>query len=228
MKLQEVDATVNEGLSKWVQLGLGSLAGAAGSSVGARKARSKFEEQHFIDTFVSKMTGMLSTVWPKIQERQQEAAIAKQMMDLINQGKPIVVGRQQVNPNTPQYGAYKAQYERTLANYEEFDLSQYLMQVITQYASGYNLSMSQGELLSLTKQVANTYESNRGLPVLKQIGKVLYDVVKQAQPAVSVEPSETARVKLASVTNLLDRMTTQDLQKLADEIKNKLEDRERQ
>jgi hypothetical protein len=225
MKLQEVDESVNESLSKWVQLGIGGLAGAAGSSVGAKRAKSRYEEEHFIDTFVGKMNGMLSIVWPKVQKSQQEAAIAKQMMDLINQGKPIVVGRQQVNPGTPQYNAYKGQYEKTLATYQEFDLAQYLMQVITQYASGYDLSQSQGELQALTGQVASTYQTNRGLPALKKIGKVIYDIIKLNQPSVPEEPSETARVKLATVTNLLDRMTVSDLEKLVAEVQKKIQEK---
>lgn len=224
MKLQEVDETVNEGLSKWVQLGIGGLAGAAGNSIGARRAKNRYEEEHFIDTFVGKMVGLLATVWPKVMQAQQQANLANQMMELIKQGKPIVIGRQQVNPGTPQYTAYKAQYERTLAEHEDFDIAQYLMQSITTYASGYNLSAAQGELNSLTQQAANSYTVNKGLPALRQIGKVLYDTIKNAQPAV-MEPSETARVKLSTVLNLLDRMSVQDLEKLATELQKKIAER---
>ncbi len=226
MKLQEVDNNVNEGLSDWVKIGMGTLAGAAGSSAGTKKAVKAYEQNNFVNTFVGKMTGMLATVWPKVLKAQQEFNQAKSMLDLMNVGKPILYSNRQVTIDQPLYNTLKAQYQRTFeAGQDQFDLAKYLLQVIQQYASTVNLNNYMSEIQGLCQQVASSYQYNKGLPAIKKIGLLIYEAIKTASPPELEEPSETFRVKLGTILPMLDRMTVGDLQKLVTEVQQKIQEK---
>lgn len=226
MKLQEVDDNVNEGLSDWVKIGMGALAGAAGHDPTKRKAVKAYEQSNFVNNFVKKMSGMIATVWPKILKAQQEFNQAQSMLQLMNVGKPIMYGNRQVTIDDPLYNTLKAQYQRTFAaGQDQFDLAKYLMQVIQQYASSVNLNNYMGSIQQLCQKAANSYQSNKGLPALKEIGALIYEAIKIAQPPELEEPSETARVKLGTVLPMLERMTVADLQKLATEIQKTIQEK---
>lgn len=226
MKLQEVDDQVNEGLSDWVKIGMGTLAGAAGSSAGTRKAVKAYEQSNFVNNFVAKMSGMLATVWPKILAAQQEFNTAKSMLDLMNVGKPVMYGNKQVTIDQPLYATLKAQYQRTFAEgQDQFDLSKYLLQIIQQYASSVNLQNYISEIEGLCQEVAKNYQVNRGAPSLKKIGLLIYEAIKTAQPAEIDASTETFRVKITQILPMLDRMTVGDLQKLSTEIQKKIQEK---
>jgi len=222
MKLQEVDSTINEGMTDWIKAGIGTLGAAAGYSKGATYAQDALKRSHFIGEFTKKISGMLAIVWPKIQKQQQAYIVAQKNMQAIAANQPVVYGGKTINPTDPNYDAVKAENQRILqsgTSPDQFDLAGYLNKVIKQYAAGVNIAPYDYDIMNLCNQLAKNYQSTRGTAELKDIGELLFQAIKASTPKEETPAAEAGTVSLKSVSDLLPKLSDADLVKLTAAIK---------
>lgn len=226
MKLQEVDSTINEAVTDWIKAGIGTLGAAAGYSKGATYAQEALAKSHFVGEFTKKISGMLATVWPKIQKQQQAYAAAQKNMQAMAANQPVVYGGRTINPTDPNYDAVKAENQRILqsgTSPDQFDLAGYLYKIIKQYAGGVNIAAYDYDIMNLCNKMARTYQSTRGTAELKAMGELLYQAIKantpQEQTQSGAAPAVGAVTLKSVITNILPNMSDADLAKLPEAIK---------
>ena len=232
MKLQEVDSTINEAVTDWIKAGIGTLGAAAGYSKGATYAQDALQKSHFVSEFTKKISGMLATVWPKVQKQQQDYTAAQKSLQAIAANQPVVYAGRTINPTDPNYDAVKAENQRILqsgTSPDQFDLAGYLYKIIKQYAGSVNIAAYDYDIMNLCNKMARSYQSTRGTAELKAMGELLYQAVKantpQEQTQATASP-EAGEVSLRSViTNVLPKLSDADLDKLPAVIKQEQDKR---
>ena len=80
MKLKEVDETVSEGIMDMVKGAVNVGMAAAGSRYAREKAENIYAKNNFRNTFVRKMSALLSSQWPQIKKNQEELIQQQQFL----------------------------------------------------------------------------------------------------------------------------------------------------
>lgn len=231
MKITELDP-VNENVKDWVRskatgMGtkaaamLGAVPAAVGSALGmdpnrpgVEKAKSGIAKANFAGVFSEKMTGMLNSQMASIKKRmasaqqQQPAAPAQQPTS-----SSIIL------PGDPRY-SMKESFEFKLrlalnedaAQAEELrqQLINWLVNTVTSYMSGVDISGIQNEILSYCTTALDNALSGRSDRSFLELGKLLFDQynnnirqqVGQDRPYYSVKLSSDGQAALQNMQKL--------------------------
>lgn len=216
MKLSDVDKTVlDEGILDYVKAGLGSMVAAAGVSAGKTYASDLLEKNHFISGFVQKMTGMLATVWPKVTDNKTKYTAAQEKQKLFAQNKPVIFSGTTVQPGDPRYVTAKTQNDQILkAGPLDFNMANYLHEVIKKYSAGVNISEYESQIQGLCQQVEAAYPETRGIKELKGIGSLIYEAIKKSEPKTPTPQEKATSVMFKNMLASLPKLKEEELKEL--------------
>lgn len=239
MKLNEVDSTLNEGLSDvWA-----GIKATGASAVGAKEtAQDILTKNNFVNNFVRKISTVLSTQWNTIvknqeakvrqqQQAQQQQAEKQQAMQTkaapAQSAAPAqpstIIDPKTGKPFTQQttsesYNLFRRKFDKVLKEAEEapaqeqYGMDNYILEMLPNYLQGVNLEPYMQNLTALAKQVEATYQSNHGIPALKQLGALIYDILKQHQAMQGMAPQKQVDSNVKSVLNTIKNMSPEDQQ----------------
>jgi hypothetical protein len=165
------------------------------------------------------MIGVLQGLWPEVVQRQNElqrdAEYIQQQMQAKNQNfqfgaNPAAREADRVAAQTPQPGTVQSEskyFDRMLAEIlseapappaqppqvKKLTMADYIVKVVQQYMQGVDISSNMKQITDLAKNVELTYQQNAGVPALRKLGDMLYDVsatqkAKSQPPASEPEP----------------------------------------
>jgi hypothetical protein len=239
MKLTEVDSSLTEGIldSAWAGTKAIGL-----SAIGANeKAKQVLAKKQFTDTFVKKMSTMLATQWPAIQKAQQEKIAAQEKAQAAQQQKAQAMATktapQAAQPSTiidpktgkpfvaetssSSYNLFRRRFDKALteATAQEanpnYGMAEHIMKVLVSYMNPIDLSQYTSQLENLANQIANTYQSNHGIPTMKDLGGFLYDIMQAYKQSQGMEaPKEEPKQRVTSILNTIKNLTDEEKQQL--------------
>lgn len=219
MKLQEVDNTVNEAVLDLVKGEVQPPTANMGSQSNRRYSQNVLAKTNFRNIFIRKMIGVLQGLWPEVVQRQNELQRDAEYIQAQMQAKnknfqfganPAAREADRVAAQTPQPGTIQTEstyFDRMLAEIlfeapappqqppqvKKLTMSDYIVKVVQQYMQGVDISSSMSQITSLAKNVESTYQQNAGVPALRKLGDLLYDLAaaqkaKTQPPAAEPEP----------------------------------------
>jgi hypothetical protein len=219
MKLQEVDKTVTEAVMDLVKGEIQPVTTNMGSQSNRRYSQNVLAKTNFRNIFVRKMIGVLQGLWPEVVQRQNElqrdAEYIQQQTQAKNQNlqfgaNPAAREADRVAAQTPLPGTVQAEsryFDKMLAEIlseapappaqppqvKKLTMADYIVKVIQQYMQGVDISANMKQITDLAKNVELTYQQNAGVPALRKLGDMLYDVAatqkaKSQPPAAEPEP----------------------------------------
>ena len=124
MKLKEVDETVSEGIMDMVKGAVNVGMAAAGSRSAREKAENIYAKNNFRNTFVRKMSALLSSQWPQIKKNQEELIQQQQFLQQQLQQKQAAMTQKGVRPapvQPPAPGASSVPPNTTTESYLYFN-----------------------------------------------------------------------------------------------------------
>ncbi len=223
MKLKDVDNTISEGIMDMVKGIVNVGMAAAGSRSARENAENIYAKTNFRNTFVRKMSGLLQSQWPQIQKNQEELIQQQQFLQQQLRQKQQAMAQKGIRPAPIQpeapdaaqipnavsetirhfeklyvkalvEAAPAAQPQQPVLNFQPITLADYLVKIVVQYMQGFNLNSSMQGITSLAKNVELTYKENHGIPALKKLGDMLYDLAAQQKaekmPSPAPKPEE--------------------------------------
>lgn len=219
MKLQEVDETINEAVLDLVKGEVQPVTVNSGSQTNRRYSQNVLAKTNFRNIFVRKMIGVLQGQWPEVVQRQNElqrdAEYIQQQMQAKNKNfqfgaNPAAKEAERVAAQTPQAGVMQTEssnFGQMLAELlseapapqqqppqiKKLTMSDYIVKVVQQYMQGVDISANMKQITDLAKNVELTYQQNAGVPALRKLGDLLYDLAatqkaKSQPPAAEPEP----------------------------------------
>jgi len=234
MKLQDVHTRVDEAVLDLVQ----GPVDPNGNRTSRTYNKNVQAKMNFRNIFVRKMIGVLQGQWPEIDKRQQEL---QKQAELIQQQMQSNVQNYQFSknpaaaeaerlvaqtplPNTMQAESYfekkfsKALREAVAGTQPpqtpKLTMSDYIVKVVQQYMQGVDLSQSMKAITDLAKMIEMTYYKNGGVPALRQLGDLLYDLAatkkNETQP-VQPEPESLEVQQILYKFKLLDPAEKKEL-----------------
>ena len=235
MKLQEVDNTVNEAVLDLVKGGVQSPTANMGSQSNRRYSQNVLAKTNFRNIFVRKMIGVLQGLWPEVVQRQNElqrdAEYVQAQMQAKNKNfqfgvNPAAREADRVAAQTPQPGTIQTEslyFDRMLAEIlfeapappqqppqvKKLTMSDYMVKVIQQYMQGVDISSSMKQITDLAKNVELTYQQNAGVPALRKLGDLLYDLAA-AQKAKTQPPASEPEPISDEVNNIIAKFQQLD------------------
>ena len=235
MKLQEVDNTVNEAVLDLVKGEVQSPTANMGSQSNRRYSQNVLAKTNFRNIFVRKMIGVLQGLWPEVVQRQNElqrdAEYVQAQMQAKNKNfqfgaNPAAREADRVAAQTPQPGTIQTEslyFDRMLAEIlfeapappqqppqvKKLTMSDYMVKVIQQYMQGVDISSSMKQITDLAKNVELTYQQNAGVPALRKLGDLLYDLAA-AQKAKTQPPASEAEPISDEVNNIIAKFQQLD------------------
>jgi hypothetical protein len=235
MTLQEVDNTVNETAMDLVKGEVQSPTANMGSQSNRRYSQNVLAKTNFRNIFVRKMIGVLQGLWPEVVQRQNELQRDAEYIQAQMQAKnknfqfganPAAREADRVAAQTPQPGAIQTEslyFDRMLAEIlseapappqqppqvKKLTMSDYMVKVIQQYMQGVDISSSMKQITDLAKNVELTYQQNAGVPALRKLGDLLYDLAA-AQKAKSQPPASEPEPISDEVNNIIAKFQQLD------------------
>lgn len=219
MKLQEVDNIINEAVLDLVKGEVQPPTANMGSQSNRRYSQNVLAKTNFRNIFIRKMIGVLQGLWPEVVQRQNELQRDAEYIQAQMQAKnknfqfganPAAREADRVAAQTPQPGTIQTEslrFDRMLAEIlseapapapqppqvKKLTMSDYIVKVVQQYMQGVDISSSMNQITSLAKNVESTYQQNAGIPALRKLGDLLYDLAaaqkaKTQPPAAEPEP----------------------------------------
>ena len=219
MKLQEVDQRVTEAVMDLVKGEIQPVTSNMGSQSSRRYSQNVLAKTNFRNIFVRKMIGVLQGLWPEVVQRQNElqrdAEYIQQQAQAKNQNlqfgaNPAAREADRVAAQTPQPGTIQTEskyFDRMLAEIlseapappvqppqvKKLTMADYIVKVVQQYMQGVDISANMKQITDLAKNVELTYQQNAGVPALRNLGDMLYDIAaeqkaKSQPPAAEPEP----------------------------------------
>lgn len=214
MKLKEVDETVTEAVMDLVKGEVQPVTANMGSQSSRRISQNVLAKTNFRNIFVRKMIGVLQGLWPEVVQRQNElqrdAEYIQQQMQAKNKNfqfgaNPAAREAERVAAQTPAPGTIQTEsfyFDKMLAEIlseapapapqppqvKKMTMSDYIVKVVQQYMQGVDISSSMKQITDLAKNVELTYQQNAGVPALRKLGDMLYDLAA-AQKAKSQPPA---------------------------------------
>jgi uncharacterized protein (UPF0305 family) len=240
MKLKDVDETISEGIMDMVKGIVNVGMAAAGSRSARENAENIYAKNNFRNTFVRKMSALLASQWPQIKKNQEDLIQQQQFLQQQLKQKqaamaqtgvkpapiqPEAPGAPQVPPNAVSE-AYKqfdklykkalveaapaAQPQQPVLNFKPLTMSDYLVKIIVQYMQGFDLNQSMQAITNFAKNVELTYPENHGIPALKKLGDMLYDLAAQQKDEKMPSPTPKPEEMSDSVERMLNNFKQMD------------------
>lgn len=219
MKLKEVDNTVTEAVMDLVKGEVQPATANMGSQSNRRYSQNILAKTNFRNIFVRKMIGVLQGLWPEVVQRQNELQRDAEYIQAQMQAKnknfqfganPAAREAERVAAQTPQPGVVQAEskkFDIMLAEIlseapapqpqppqvKKLTMADYIVKVVQQYMQGVDISANMKQITDLAKNIELTYQQNAGVPALRKLGDLLYDVAatqkaKSQPPASEPEP----------------------------------------
>jgi hypothetical protein len=235
MKLQDVDNTVNEAVLDLVKGEVQPVTSNMGSQSNRRYSQNVLAKTNFRNIFVRKMIGVLQGLWPEVVQRQNElqrdAEYVQAQMQAKNKNfqfgaNPAAREADRVAAQTPQPGTIQTEslyFDKMLAEIlseapappqqppqvKKLTMSDYMVKVIQQYMQGVDISSSMKQITDLAKNVELTYQQNAGVPALRKLGDLLYDLAA-AQKAKTQPPASEPEPISDEVNNIIAKFQQLD------------------
>jgi hypothetical protein len=103
-----------------------------------------------------------------------------------------------------------AQPQQPVLNFKPLTMSDYLVKVIVQYMQGFDLTQSMQVITNFAKNVELTYPENHGIPALKKLGDMLYDLAAQQKDEKMPNPTPKPEEMSDSVERMLNNFKQMD------------------
>jgi hypothetical protein len=237
MKLQDVHTRVDEAVLDLVQ----GPVDPNGNRTSRTYNKNVQAKMNFRNIFVKKMIGILQGQWPEVDKRQQEL---QQQAELVQQQMQAKVNNYQFNKNpaaaeaeryaaqTPAPGTVQAEsydfYNKMFkkAFFEavapaqppqtvKLTMADYIVKVVMQYMQGVDLTQNMKQITDLAKMIEFTYKQNGGVPALRKLGDLLYDLAAtrkaETQPPEEKEPESLEVQQILYKFQLLDPAEKKEL-----------------
>jgi len=175
--------------------------------------------------FVKKMLGVISGQWLQVQQNQNEL---QKQAELIQQqynakGKNLQIAANPAAAEAERNAAapvpavsesysffndlVEAAAKQPPPEVKKITMADYLVKVIMQYMQGVNIQPQMASITQLCKMIELTYAQNHGIPALRKLGDMLYDLAADQKagsaPAVP-EPSSPTEKTIISLFKQLD------------------------
>ncbi len=236
MRLQDVSTRVDEAVLDLVQ----GQVDPNGNSLSKTQSKNIQAKMNFRNIFVKKMIGILQGQWPEVDKRQQEL---QQQAELVQQQMQAKVKNYQFNKNpaaaeaeryaaqTPAPGVVQSEsydfnemFRKAIFEAEapaqppqtvKLTMADYIIKVVQQYMQGVDLTQSMKQITDLAKMIEFTYRKNGGVPALRQLGDLLYDLAAarkaETQPPEEKEPESQEVQEILYKFKLLDQNERKEL-----------------
>lgn len=235
MRLLEVDNTLSEAVTDLVKGEVQPSMANMGSQSSRRYSQNVLAKTNFRNIFVRKMIGVLQGLWPEVEQRQNElqrdAEYIQQQMQAKNKNfqfgaNPAAKEAERVAAQTPLPGVVQSEsrhFDRMLSEIlseapapptqppqvKKLTMADYIVKVVQQYMQGVDLTNSMKQITDLAKMVEMTYKQNAGVPALRKLGDMLYDLAA-AQKAKSQPPAAEPEPISDEVNNIIAKFQQLD------------------